>query len=353
MSKPLLQNANQRLMESAFDFLIRAVDEIESRPKYSVIHFSTAIELLLKARLMNEHWSLLVERTSEADLQMFLAGNCKTVSQSEAARRLIKVCNEPLPKDALQQFEKIAAHRNRMIHFFHEAGNGEVESKLTEEIFREQCLGWYYLERLLAQWQEQFADFSGSIWRMRAAMRQNRSFLSIAFERLREKIKEDAQGGATFEVCSGCGYESAEGKALSNLIFERECRICALSETYFETDCPAGCGAKVRVLADFASERACSTCGVQISDHQLEDLLDTSTSDPTDYSKMNCALCSGSGTVVEHFDKYICSHCLAIESEASFCAWCNELQIGGGDLENSYRTGCEFCDGHAGWTRDD
>jgi len=35
------------------------------------------------------------------------------------------------------------------------------------------------------------------------------------------------------------------------------------------------------------------------------------------------------------------------------CEWCNELQMGGGDLEFSFDSGCEFCDGRAGWRRDD
>ena len=41
----------QLLVENAIDFLNQAADELANNPKYSVIHFYTAVELLLKARL--------------------------------------------------------------------------------------------------------------------------------------------------------------------------------------------------------------------------------------------------------------------------------------------------------------
>ncbi|HSH26283.1 MAG TPA: hypothetical protein VK972_00705 [Wenzhouxiangella sp.] len=47
MSKKKLSTALHNLSESAFDFLERSVEEIKAHPKYSVIHFATAVELIL------------------------------------------------------------------------------------------------------------------------------------------------------------------------------------------------------------------------------------------------------------------------------------------------------------------
>ncbi|MBN1293095.1 MAG: hypothetical protein JXB48_14745, partial [Candidatus Latescibacteria bacterium] len=55
-------NQLNKLIENAFDFFERSLDEFEDNPKYSVIHFYAAVELFLKARLMAEHWSLVVLR---------------------------------------------------------------------------------------------------------------------------------------------------------------------------------------------------------------------------------------------------------------------------------------------------
>ncbi|EAP77755.1 hypothetical protein ISM_05660 [Roseovarius nubinhibens ISM] len=54
-------------------------------------------------------------------------GKAKTVSQADAIKRLKNACGENIPSDAATQFGKIAAHRNRMIHFFHEAGRKEAQ----------------------------------------------------------------------------------------------------------------------------------------------------------------------------------------------------------------------------------
>jgi len=134
MSKKLIKAAKENLAQSAIDFLEKAVGEIGQHPKYSVIHFAIAVELILKARLMNEHWSLVVEKTSDADIASFLEGKCKTVNPAEAIIRLQKICAQSIPIEASIQFSKLAAHRNRMLHFFHEAGTKSVPAQLVEGI---------------------------------------------------------------------------------------------------------------------------------------------------------------------------------------------------------------------------
>ena len=57
------------LVENAIDFLQMSVQELEKRPKYSVIHFAMSVELFLKARLLREHWSLVVSKIEKASLQ--------------------------------------------------------------------------------------------------------------------------------------------------------------------------------------------------------------------------------------------------------------------------------------------
>lgn len=353
MSKKRITAAKQRISESAFDFLERSIGEIKTHPKYSVIHFATAVELLLKARLMHEHWSLVVERVSDADLVAFLSGKCRTVGPAEAIKRLGRVCSQNIPKDAATQFERITAHRNRMIHFFHEAGSNEAEPALMEEVVKEQCLCWFHLERLLEQWEDQFDLFEQEIARTGWLMRQNRSYLSVAFERLKPKIEDDKKKGRIFHDCSGCGYQAAAVNALSDVLFEQACCVCGLSVAYAEIDCPAECGSKIHIEADHGSARTCPKCGKEATVDELGGILGTEYVDYADYTQMNCALCSSIGSVVQHHELYVCTECLSRSSEIAGCDWCNEMQIGGGDLEYSYHTGCEFCEGHAGWTRDE
>jgi hypothetical protein len=89
-----------QFIESALEFLKRGAEEIEKHPKYSIINFATGIELMLKARLMKEHWSLVVEKSGDAILKDFQEGKAKTVTPREAMKRLRNVCNDPVPDDA-------------------------------------------------------------------------------------------------------------------------------------------------------------------------------------------------------------------------------------------------------------
>lgn len=289
----------KNLSENAFDFLEKSVDEIKIHPKYSVIHFATAVELLLKARLMREHWTLVVERASDVTLEDFLSGKCKTVTQADAVKRLNGACSENIPKDAIAQFAKIAAHRNQMIHFFHNAGTAKADQALIEEIVKEQCLSWYYLERLLSEWGDQFEEFETKIAGVRWRMKQNRAFLSVAFDRLKPKIDADKKAGTTFQVCSGCGYEAAAVTGVSDILFAKQCRVCGLSEAYLEIACPAECGSTLHIEADPASH-TCEECGHHVTADELGDALNTEYCDPTDFdTPINCAMCSGYHTVVQ------------------------------------------------------
>ena len=78
------------LVDNAIDFLAKASEELEDWPKYSVIHFYAAVELFLKARLMSEHWTLIVAKRQDPDWDRFISGNFSSVSLDEASIRLKK-----------------------------------------------------------------------------------------------------------------------------------------------------------------------------------------------------------------------------------------------------------------------
>ena len=348
-----IENAKARVAESAFDFLQRAVDEIAEQPKYSVVHFATAVELLLKARLMNEHWALTVDRASSADVGRFLSGECRTVGPAEAIKRLRNICSEVIPSVAEAQFERLASHRNRIIHFYHEAGTDGADDGVVQEVVAEQCKCWFHLEKLLRAWSEQFEENQMAIDQVRWRMGQNRAFLQVKFDEILPKIDEEKAEGKVFCECSGCGFEAAELVEQTDRIRDLICRVCWVNDSYVELPCPSNCGTTLTIVADHGSDRTCGTCDHEVSNEELTDALETGAAAQEDYIQMNCAYCMGMGSVIEHHDWHVCIECLSHETEIALCEWCNEMQIGGGDLDFSYHTGCEFCDGHAGYHRDD
>ena len=148
----------ESLVGNALDFLALAISNFESKPKSSVVDFYTAIELFLKARLLHEHWSLIVVK--DADWKNFVSGDFQSVPFNEACNRLDKVVQSGLSTTARQKFDAIRRHRNRMVHFFHTVNS--ADPKAVEEVVIEQLGAWHELSRLMTvQWHPVFKKFKG------------------------------------------------------------------------------------------------------------------------------------------------------------------------------------------------
>ena len=124
----------ERLVDNGFDFLNKAIEYLQDNPKFSVIHFHAAVELFLKARLMEEHWSLVISQRQYPDWKKFISGNFQSLSIDGAADRLEKVVRSGLSKPELKSFREITKHRNKVVHFFHEAHSPEENSEQVRYI---------------------------------------------------------------------------------------------------------------------------------------------------------------------------------------------------------------------------
>jgi hypothetical protein len=70
------------LVHNAMSFLSRSVDELLAGDiKFSAMRFCQAIELFITARLLREHWSLIVVKTGRADLQNFERGDFQSATK--------------------------------------------------------------------------------------------------------------------------------------------------------------------------------------------------------------------------------------------------------------------------------
>ena len=129
------------LTRNAFDFLERGIAEFDKMPKYSVIHFCAAVEMLLKARLMKEHWSLIVSKPDQANLAKFMAGDFISVTLEDCSARIRDVAGEDIGDDAYNSFRTLAKHRNKMVHFFHPEMDSvsKAKAQIVAEIGRASC----------------------------------------------------------------------------------------------------------------------------------------------------------------------------------------------------------------------
>lgn len=346
-----------RIVENAMDFLSQSISEFDDNPKYSVIHFHAAVELFLKARLMAEHWSLAVSKRKDPDWNKFVAGDFISVSMDEAADKLDKVVRAGLTKQELETFRRLTKHRNKMVHFFHEAVSDEENVKLQSSIAIEQLTAWYLLYKVLTdRWDGVFSPWSDELEEIDKGLRKLHEFLQVVFDQLKPEIEKREAGGAVFEVCPSCEFRAQEHIDVKGEPYRAICYVCGLEieERRLRINCP-DCTTPVLCVDDgFGS---CEGCGRSFEPENLADILIAdgaahvaAMEGDDSWKPGNCSDCDGYHTVVllnEEHNKHLCTSCLLVFNELQCCEWCNEPNTG--DMEDSYVFGCDFCDGRVGW----
>lgn len=206
---------------NAFDFLETGISEFDRAPKYSVIHFCAAVEMLLKARLMKEHWSLIVSKPEQANLAKFMAGDFASVTIAEARMRIRDIARDEISDDAFGSFRTMANHRNKMIHFFHAdvENNGEAKAQIVAV----HCRAWFHLHRLLNRWDVYFRDFRKEIMRADRSMKTHRKYLSAKFKALKPELVASRNAGAIPQTCNGCGFKASLPETIAQQISNVRC----------------------------------------------------------------------------------------------------------------------------------
>ena len=351
------QDLLERLVENAMDFLSQSIREFEGQPKYSVIHFHAAVELLLKARLLAEHWSLVVSNRQQPDWNGFVAGNFLSVSLDEAATKLDKVVQSGLTKQDLEAFRRVTKHRNKMVHFFHEGVPAEEDDELRREIAKEQLTAWYLLHKLLtSKWSDVFSKWSGKLREIDGKLRGLHEFLQVVFDQVIPEIERRRAGGSVFRDCPSCGFVSQEHAGEIGELYEAECLVCRFADKCLIIECPE-CGTLVRFVNEGFGE--CESCGRSF---EPEDVVGALIDEGAAYVAAkegddswhpgNCSVCDGYHTVArlnDDGDRHICMSCFGEFDSVQSCGWCNELNTG--DMADSFWAGCNFCDGLSGLDR--
>lgn len=343
------------LNESAFDFLERALAEFDRSPKFSTIHFSTAVELFLKARLMKEHWALVFENPDKASRRAFSDGSARTVSVKGALERLSRVAAVIVPDQASAAFISLSEHRNRMIHFVHESTNITPDKGVLQAIAKEQSVGWFHLSRLIRDWLEKSSHRDRRLDAIERLMRGHKTYLRTAFNELRPEIERLKASGNLFVQCESCQLPAAAKTDDTDKLSSTTCLVCGQADWLITLECPdEECGREIEISGMQDQQPVCDGCGHVFLDEDFREQLDSEWhwEDHHSSQNINCAHCSSLGSAVRHENNYICSECRAVESTAPTCGWCNERQMGGGNLEGSDWSGCEFCEGREGWDSD-
>jgi len=251
-------------------FLNSSVSNLSTSPKSSLIDLYTAIELFFKARLMKEHWSLIISKPESAVKQKFESGDFHSVYLEQAHSRLKNICGENIKKEAMENFKALGEHRNQIVHFAHTGFSGK-----ETEVVIEHWASWFHLHELLTNhWLEIFECYQDSIDKIHVKVKSNHEFLKTKFDLIKDNIEIERKKGIRIVECTSCGLESA--RVLNSHSWggeDIECLVCDVKDLKLraiKTPIPcSNCNKEVEYF--IVKDHRCTECQTELtSDYALE-----------------------------------------------------------------------------------
>ena len=214
------------VVKNAVLFLKQSVDNLETAPRSSIIDLYTAIELLFKARLMKEHWSLILRKPEDAKITSFENGDFHSVYLEQSEKRLKNICGESFKKEAINNFKALGEHRNQIVHFAHTSFNNK-----SDELVIEHWGAWFYLHDLLkSQWFEVFSNFQSHFDTLHAQVQNRKPFLQVKYEAVSNDIEIEKKKGNEIVSCPSCSFDGALITKTNNWGKDFRCMVCDVKD---------------------------------------------------------------------------------------------------------------------------
>ncbi|MFJ5280316.1 hypothetical protein [Streptomyces parvulus] len=190
---------------NGMDYLDSVVDHLSGEPKprdlkYAVLHLQAAAEVLLKARLLQEHWSLVFRDPGRADRSRFETGDFESCGTAEAITRLRNIIGMDLPKGPVDEINQLAKWRNALQHYGLTAPAGAVESRAARIL---DFLLLFITEHLLPGLDGEDAMYAREgEYHIRARLTDMRAVIKARLDRIRPLLASDAEQTVK---CPECG----------------------------------------------------------------------------------------------------------------------------------------------------
>jgi hypothetical protein len=193
---------------NGIDYLVSVVDLLSADQigprelKYAVIHLNAAAEVLLKARLQDEHWSLVFDDPRKATRRAFESGNFTSCGIADAVTRLTEIAQVTLTAKEQNALKSLGQDRNALQHYGLTHNARAVESRAGQAL---DFLVRFLNEELLAPRRgdaKMMAIPWGMVARIRLGVRNIDAYLTERRKRLRGTLRDEAHRTLT---CHECG----------------------------------------------------------------------------------------------------------------------------------------------------
>jgi hypothetical protein len=329
MSRPTqqqLQEVFTSLVGNGLDFFVRSAHELETEQKFAIAHFATGLELILKARLFHEHWTLIATEPHRCAWTSVKDGTVRTLQASDLCAAITTTTGTALIHES-RAFKAIFDHRNRVLHW-------TPQDDLADTV-AEQCLAWHHLHELLtSMWADTFDGFRIRINEVECLLRDHRAYLEVSFQQLESVLKGPEHAGLVV-LCPSCKFRAGVAEDGPGRVVPFECHLCRYGATAIRTDYGVLEHREQSAILD-----------------ELDPMSILSPKESLTYTPDRgcCGECFEYGdTVARDGDAYVCVACGArFETESfSTCECCDQRWFGWSS-EDSFYTGCEHCDGCGG-----
>ena len=125
------------LLDNALDSLLSAAeavrrDEGPRSLKEAVLHLGNGVELLVKARLAREHWSLIFSDINKASYDELAKADFSSVDFPTACKRLEQIVGVSIDKQVISRIDDLRKRRNRLTHLTATLDSAQTKSLVAK-----------------------------------------------------------------------------------------------------------------------------------------------------------------------------------------------------------------------------
>jgi len=187
------------LIENARDFVLEAVKYTKAGTprdwKYALLNLAAGLEIMMKALLDREHWTLVFQDVDDASRERLESGEFKSVDFPTAVKRLATLTETPISENDRAYMDKIRRLRNRMLHF---------DVKLTEAQAKAVLAQGLSVFGDLHEHVDQGAGQDDFLGLMRRELAVFQEFISVRLAKVRPQLKGAERPARRFRECPDC-----------------------------------------------------------------------------------------------------------------------------------------------------
>ncbi|GAA2236252.1 serine/arginine repetitive matrix protein 1 [Streptomyces indiaensis] len=222
------------LVRNGLDYLTSVVEHLDENQskvtardvKYAVLHLQAAVEVLLKARLMAEHWSLVFSKPEDATRKALDEATLSSVTTDQAITRLRNIAAVPITDKEEKALTGLGKHRNKLQHFGLTAPARAVEAKAGEVL--DFLIRFVDEELLIRLGPKERKEAERTLRGLRGGLANINTFMKERTNRIRGEVKKEGAENRTIQ-CPDCDQMALVLGEAANSDGELtvSCRFCA------------------------------------------------------------------------------------------------------------------------------